>query len=160
MLAKYIIELALMEPDMVHYLPSKLSAAALLISMRIQENSSWVGRLTFWLAINSELTDRPCISVACPGALQQIQRVRPEGSSLQACRSHHSVLPPEQADGNKEQVLFFKVLQDQQIRKASQLSLRSVPPRKLIRAGSTHDFIPTVFRYFVRNETRLNFGTF
>ena len=42
MLAKYIIELALMEPDMVHYLPSKLSAAALLISMRIQENSPWV----------------------------------------------------------------------------------------------------------------------
>ena len=44
-LAKYLMELTIVEYDMVQYLPSQIAAAALCLSMRLLDNSKWVNTL-------------------------------------------------------------------------------------------------------------------
>ena len=41
-LAKYLMELTIVEYDMVQYLPSKIAAGALCLSMKLLDNSNWV----------------------------------------------------------------------------------------------------------------------
>ena len=41
-LAKYLMEVTITEYDMVQYLPSKIAAAALCLSIRLIDDSKWV----------------------------------------------------------------------------------------------------------------------
>lgn len=47
-LAKYLMELTIVEYDMVQYLPSQIAAAALCLSMRLLDNSKWTETLTHY----------------------------------------------------------------------------------------------------------------
>ena len=44
-LAKYLMELTIVEYDMVQYLPSQIAAGALCLSMKLLDNSKWVSYL-------------------------------------------------------------------------------------------------------------------
>lgn len=41
-LAKYLMELTIVEYDLVQYLPSQIAAAALCLSMKVLDSSQWV----------------------------------------------------------------------------------------------------------------------
>lgn len=47
-LAKYLMELTIVEYDMVQYLPSQIAAAALCLSMRLLDNSKWTETLSHY----------------------------------------------------------------------------------------------------------------
>ena len=42
-LAKYLMELSILEHDMVHIYPSEIAAAALYLSIKLLDNGLWVG---------------------------------------------------------------------------------------------------------------------
>ncbi|CAG5132595.1 unnamed protein product, partial [Candidula unifasciata] len=54
MLAKYLMELALIEYDLLHYRPSLLAAAALYLSMFIIDGSTWSPTLQFYSSYSEE----------------------------------------------------------------------------------------------------------
>ena len=41
-LAKYLMELSIVDYDMVHYHPSEIAASALCLSMKVLGDSEWV----------------------------------------------------------------------------------------------------------------------
>ena len=41
-LAKYLMELTIVDYGMVHYYPSQIAAAALCLSMKLMDGSDWV----------------------------------------------------------------------------------------------------------------------
>ena len=46
-LAKYLMELSIVDYDMAHYRPSEVAGAALCLSMKVLSASPWVSSLTF-----------------------------------------------------------------------------------------------------------------
>eukprot|EP00062_Callorhinchus_milii_P002288 gi/632938326/ref/XP_007904570.1/ PREDICTED: G2/mitotic-specific cyclin-B2 [Callorhinchus milii] len=54
-LAKYLMELTLMDYDMVHYHPSEVAAAALCLSQRVLDQSKWTPALAYYTDYSEEI---------------------------------------------------------------------------------------------------------
>nr|KAG5695271.1 hypothetical protein BaRGS_028206 [Batillaria attramentaria] len=82
-LAKYLMELTIMEYDMVHYPPSHIAAAALYLAIKLLDNSAWTETLVYYSTYSEEQLQPVAAKMAS-------LVVKAETSKLTAIRTKYS----------------------------------------------------------------------
>lgn len=82
-LAKYLMELTIIEYDMVQYLPSQIAAAALCLSLKLLDSSRWTDTLAFY----SSYTEKDLVPT-----MQKLASlvIKAENSKLTAVRTKYA----------------------------------------------------------------------